>query len=358
MFYATRVNVPDAFFYLDLGDQAFVFLDHRELGVFEEKNKNSKIKAVLLNPYLAKVEVAGGEGSVPCRLALLLAREYKLDKLTIEVPTSLPLDMADFLRANGVKLVVKNPFFPEREIKSTTEVAMIEDSLKRTQITYQKIEEILTGAKMTGNTLVYKSEVLTSEILKREVDMVLLQNDMLNTMGIIISSADQAAIPHHEGHGPICPNQPIICDIFPVRRTTGYFADMTRTYVKGQASEAMVKIYDTVKRSQEAGIAAIKPGVKGSEVHKICSQVFVDAGYEVGDRGFIHGTGHGLGLDVHEGPYLRAGFDVELAPGNVVTVEPGLYYKDKGSARIEDVVVVTENGCRNLTNYPKILEIA
>src|SRR3989344_912768 len=134
MFYATRVNVPDAFFYLDLGDQAFVFLDHRELGVFEEKNKNSKIKAVLLNPYLAKVEVAGGEGSVPCRLALLLAREYKLDKLTIEVPTSLPLDMADFLRANGVKLVVKNPFFPEREIKSTTEVAMIEDSLKRTQI--------------------------------------------------------------------------------------------------------------------------------------------------------------------------------------------------------------------------------
>ena len=129
---------------------------------------------------------------------------------------------------------------------------------------------------------------------------------------------------------------------------------MTRTYVKGAPSEKLQKMYDAVREAQEAGIEAIKPGVSTKDVHALVSGVFIKAGFEVGTKGFVHGTGHGLGLDIHEDPRINDRSDIVLMQGHVVTVEPGLYYPELGGVRIEDVVCVTENGCRNLTNYPKI----
>lgn len=356
MWYLVGTVIPDEFFVLDIEAQKLIFLDKREMGAFEEHEGDRKRFAIIpLEPIIEEARKMATITDATLRVALTIMRTYAQGHTTIEVPSHFPLDLADGLRAHGMMLVVKKPFHPERAIKTVEEVAAIEGALKRTAVTFQLIEGMLRKSTIEGNRIVYNNNVLTSEFVKQSVEHTLLEHDMLNSEGLIISSGAQAAIPHHAGNGPLLAHQPIICDIFPKLRISGYFADMTRTYVKGMPTFEMRRIYDTVKEAQRAAIAAIKPGITGSIVHKISCNIFRDAGYDVGERGFVHGTGHGLGLDVHEFPFLSAANNEPLVPGNVVTVEPGLYYADRGSARIEDVVVVTEAGARNLTNYPKEL---
>jgi Xaa-Pro aminopeptidase len=128
---------------------------------------------------------------------------------------------------------------------------------------------------------------------------------------------------------------------------------MTRTYSKGKPSEKVQKIYKTVLKAQETAIKKIKPGIKASEIHQVCVDIFLKAGYDVGNKGFVHNTGHGIGIDIHEKPYLSKSSEDVLRKGMIFTVEPGLYYSGLGGVRIEDDVLVTEKGCENLTNYPK-----
>lgn len=352
MFYAVRVSIPDPFFYLKTGDKEYVFLDHREYGVFEEKNKNPHIQLVLLNPLIDAAKKMELDTTGENKLALHILREYGADKEEIEVPNNLPLSMADFLRSQGIALKVCDPFFPERLQKTSEEVAALRESLKRTQAAFDYIEDRLRGAVIDGDVLkVDGGEILTSEKLSVEVEHVLLDQDLINEEGMIISCGPHAAIPHHRGAGPLRPHQTIICDIFPRHRASGYFADTTRTYIKGNLSPEIDKMYKAVQRAQADAIAAVKPGMRALDVHQVCIDIFLELGYDVGDKGFVHGTGHGLGLDIHELPYINPRWDHTLEVGNVVTVEPGLYYPELGGVRIEDVVVVTEDGCKNLTEY-------
>jgi len=181
----------------------------------------------------------------------------------------------------------------------------------------------------------------------------MLEEDLLNVEGIIISCGPHAAIPHHRGSGPLRPNETIICDIFPRYRGNHYFADMTRTYVKGAPSPELKKLYAAVFEAQTKAIAMVRPGIRFADVHEKCVEIFAKRGYHSGNKGFIHGTGHGLGLDIHEAPYVSKGQTGVFEEGHVVTIEPGLYYPKLGGVRLEDVVWVTKNGCENLTNYPK-----
>ena len=128
---------------------------------------------------------------------------------------------------------------------------------------------------------------------------------------------------------------------------------MTRTVLKGEASPEVKEIYEAVRLAQAEGLKAIRAGVSGKEVHSRVSQVFLDQGYpEREGCGFTHSTGHGVGLDVHEKPVLSEMGEV-LQVNHVVTVEPGLYYPEIGGVRLEDLVVVKENGCKNLTNFER-----
>jgi len=353
MFYAVRVEIPDPFFYIDTGSRKYVFLDHREYGVFKEHNHNKKIELVLLNPLIEKAAARKEAGNTISKLALLLLERYGLFKKQIDVPTGFPLDMADFLRAQGVRLNPTRTIFPQRLIKSKKEAGAIREALRRTHTAFRAIEEMLRSATIKGNTLVREGTVLTSEYVKAHVEQVMLEEDLLNVEGIIISCGPHAAIPHHRGSGPLRPYQTIICDIFPRYRGNHYFADMTRTYIKGTPSPELKKLYATVLEAQTKAIAMVRPGVRFSVVHEKCVEIFLKRGYHAGNKGFIHGTGHGLGLDIHEAPYVSKGQIGTFEEGHVVTIEPGLYYPKLGGVRLEDVVRVTKNGCENLTEYPK-----
>jgi len=177
----------------------------------------------------------------------------------------------------------------------------------------------------------------------------------------IIASGDQCCDPHHEGSGPIKADASIIFDIFPRSQKTGYFGDLSRTVVRGRASQRLKQAYATVREGQELAFRMIRDGVDGQRVHQKILDLFGRRGFPTGKiggrmQGFFHGTGHGLGLDIHEPPRIAA-IQATLRAGHVVTVEPGLYYPGMGGVRLEDVVVVTAKGNYNLTRYPKFLEI-
>ena len=222
------------------------------------------------------------------------------------------------------------------------------------------MEDVLRASTISGDTLLYEGNVLTSEFLSAKVEQTLLSRDLASECGMIVSCGSHAAIPHHRGAGPIRPHQTIICDLFPRHRKTGYFSDITRTFVKGTVSDEIKKMYDAVYEAQTTAVKMIKPGVERSDVHQACIDIFLARGYHAGDKGFTHGTGHGLGIDLHEAPYVRGASEVSgvFEPGHVVTVEPGLYYPEIGGIRIEDVVWVTEDGNDNLTTYHKDYHIA
>ncbi len=325
----------------------------------------SACKAVPLGSLVDEARAMEGDASIINKVALLLFQKYQLLDVPVAVSKWFPLDMADYLRARGAKLEVCELFLPERIKKSRAEVEHIRESLRWTCAAFERIENILHESKIKEDSLVFRGEILTSEVLKREVERILFDCDMEDAEGMIISSGYQAAMPHHEGAGPIRPRTSIVCDIFPRNRTSGYFADMTRTYVKGAPPERLSKMYDAVAKAQDAAFKVIKAGVRASDAHAAAEKVIQEAGFDVGpfgqtqgrDQGFIHGLGHGLGLDVHEAPSVGPHSRTILGAGTVITVEPGLYYPEWGGVRLEDVVVVTEQGCENLTNYSRKLEI-
>ncbi|NTV41083.1 MAG: aminopeptidase P family protein [Candidatus Moranbacteria bacterium] len=353
MRYAIGMDFVDAFFYLETESEKLIFLDQREIGVFAEKNENQDLKGVL-NAELArqasekKLKTSNENG-----LALQIIKTYCAENEAVCVPEYFPLGMADFLRSQGVKIQTQNSFFPNREIKNEKEVSYIRENIAKTTKAFRRIEEILRASSIKDDHLIFEDQRLTSEFVKKECDRILLEEDMFNDMNIIISSGPHTAHPHHHGEGCLQPHVPIICDIFPRSRKNGYFADMTRTYVKGKPSEMFEEMYEAVLAAQQEAFKNIKAGVKAKDVHTAVSQIFTQRGFHIGDVGFVHGTGHGLGLEVHEQPFINATSESVLQAGNIVTVEPGLYYPDHGGIRIEDVVLVTKDGCENLTNYPK-----
>jgi Xaa-Pro aminopeptidase len=171
------------------------------------------------------------------------------------------------------------------------------------------------------------------------------------------------------GSGPLRAGEAIVMDIFPQHKTTRYWADMTRTVSKGEPSAEILKMYEVVKRAQDAGIKALKPGVTGRSIYEMVEDIIFAAGYDTlrpgqqhGSRangalprGFIHGLGHGVGLEIHEAPSVGRGGTSPLMVGDVVTVEPGVYDPEIGGVRLEDMLVITEAGSRNLTRAPRQL---
>ena len=281
----------------------------------------------------------------------------------VAVPPNLGVLYADELRARGLTVTPDAGLFAGmRRAKSEAEISYIEKTQRVVEEACARAVAVLGEAEVgEGDVLRWQGETLTSEVLRAEIDTLLLRRGC-NAEETIVAGGSQAADPHERGSGPLRAGEAIIVDVFPADRRTRYHADMTRTFVKGEPSGELQRMYDAVLESQEAALAMIGPGVNGKSVHEKVSDVLHERGYETTKHdqkegepltvGFFHGTGHGVGLEVHEAPRVST-VDEELEPGDVVTVEPGLYYPEVGGVRIEDLVVVTEDGCRNLTDFPK-----
>jgi Xaa-Pro aminopeptidase len=162
------------------------------------------------------------------------------------------------------------------------------------------------------------------------------------------------------GHGEIQPGEPIVIDVWPRDPESGCYADMTRTYVIGDPPDELVEYHRLVHEALEQTLAACKPGVAGRDVYVVACEIFHQAGYPTGlhktqgevlQEGFFHGLGHGVGLEVHEQPWLSR-YPGELVEGDVITLEPGLYRQGFGGCRLEDLALVTADGAELLTNYP------
>ncbi|HEY2073262.1 MAG TPA: Xaa-Pro peptidase family protein, partial [Gaiellaceae bacterium] len=206
-------------------------------------------------------------------------------------------------------------------------------------------------------------EPLTSERIKLEMQRVFVAHDVVADEFIVAHGA-QGAVGHDMGSGPISAGEPVVFDLWPRDRETAAFTDMTRTYVVGEPSDEIREYHRLCKQVLELTTAATKPGVNGSELMRMACDVFAEHGYptqltkkpgEVLDSGFFHGLGHGVGLEVHERPWLSVVGD-DLVPGDVITLEPGLYRAGYGGVRLEDILLVTDDGAETITDYPYDLE--
>jgi len=221
---------------------------------------------------------------------------------------------------------------------------------------------LVAAADVAGSDLVHEGQPLTSERVRQEIDLWLLARGFDNVPSIVAGGTDGADC-HNLGSGVLRTGQPIIIDIFPRDRRTRYHGDCTRTVVHGDVPDELARMHAAVVAAKAAATAACRAGVTGEEVHQAAAETIVQHGYALGlpaDSapadfcGMVHGTGHGIGLDVHEPPLLDVGGPV-LVVGDALTIEPGLYHRTLGGIRVEDMVIVTEEGCDNLNQLPEDL---
>jgi Xaa-Pro aminopeptidase len=194
---------------------------------------------------------------------------------------------------------------------------------------------------------------LTAEFIKFSMHSLLLQHGC-SAVDTIVSCGEETSIPHMTGTGPLRSGEPIVIDLFPVEENSGYYADMTRTIVKGDPTPEIIEMYTALREAKRLGIAGVKAGVSGADIHQVVVDFFKDTGYESNSRGFIHNLGHGVGLQVHELPIVGPS-GTTLISGNVITIEPGLYYPGIGGVRLEDIGAVTKTGFENFTAFPEEL---
>ena len=357
MLYAVGFFVPDPFIFFQHREKKFAVLSDLEI---DRAKKQAHVHRVLaLSLYQRKLRQLGKPAAM-IEVLDLIFRERGIRSLI--VPANFSALLSDQLRAKGFSVQIRrDPFWAERETKNRVEVAQITESLRIARLGLEAGIRMLKRTQTKRDGYLYVSGTrLTSEMLKTAVNTKIMAQGWLPSH-TIISSGNQCVDPHHEGSGPIRANSSIIFDIFPRSQYNGYFGDLSRTVVRGRASDKLKEIYATVQAGQQIGYEQIRHGVNGKEVHQNILALFESRGFHTGRingrmQGFFHGTGHGLGLDIHEPPRI-APVDAILRAGHVVTVEPGLYYLGIGGVRLEDVVVVTAKGNRNLTDCPQFLEI-
>jgi len=359
MLYATGLFVPDPFIYLRTTGRPLIVMS--DLEIDRARAQAPHCRVVSLSRFQKALRDRGILRPGLAHVIRLVLRQSAVRRAT--VPGQFPLGLARDLEKLGVQVRPRpGNFFPEREIKSAAEVRKISAALMMAEVGMAEAMQVLRAAKISrGRKLFHHNLPLTSEKLRSVIDCAILQASGL-AANTIVAGGRQACDPHERGYGPLYAHEPIIIDIFPRSQKTGYFGDITRTVVRGRASEAIRKLYATVWQGQKLAFKKVRANVPTGDVHRAVQEYFLQQGYKTGRRhgrmeGFFHGTGHGLGLEIHESPRLGANSTGKLRPGHVVTVEPGLYYPAIGGVRLEDVALVTSNGARNLTRFEKVLEL-
>jgi Xaa-Pro aminopeptidase len=357
LYYATKFIAPDPFIYMEVKGERLLVMSDLEM----DRAKTQAIADRVLSYSELEKNAKAQKIKDPTTVDIvhLVLKEAKIRQLL--VPANFPFIYATRLQELGYSLKPKrDPFYEQRVIKTAEEVASIEAAQRATEEAVAAAHTVLRQTTIRDHVLWLEGDCLTSERIKQLINVKLMERGCI-AQHTIVAGGEQACDPHNEGSGPLPADRSIIFDVFPRSATTRYFADMSRTVIRGTASPELKRLYQTVKDAQEDAIDKIKDGADGMKIHQgICAR-FEKAGYRTGlvngrMQGYFHGTGHGVGLDIHEAPRISRTGSL-LQEGHVVTVEPGLYYPGLGAVRIEDMVLVTKDGCRNLTDFPKVFEL-
>ncbi|MGQ3412099.1 M24 family metallopeptidase [Natrinema sp. LN54] len=352
--YVSGFTAPDPYQTLVTRDGVHLLVSGLEYGrASADANADSVTRRAAYDYQRLVAEHGQYEGKIRTLAAFLEDHDVE----SIAVPRNFPTGTADGLREFGLGVTVEREgiIATIRATKTDWEVDQIRASQRANEAAMARAEELIATADIEDGVLVRDGEPLTSERVTEEIEVTLLRNGCGLDETIVACGAD-GADPHDRGSGPLEPDSPIVIDIFPRDKETGYFADMTRTFARGDPGEEARRRYEVTRDAYEAALETVAAGVTGAAVHDAACDVIEDAGYETlrsdpnTETGFIHSTGHGVGLDIHEEPSVSpAGGDLE--PGHVISIEPGIYDPAVGGVRIEDLVVVTEDGYENLTDY-------
>ena len=352
MLYLGRIQVPDAFVAFVARGKKYAVLGALELG--RARKESAFDKVLQLETYLQRARKRWPDRKPgPAEVVALVAAEFRVKNFYI--PDDFPAGLATRISQLGVGLtIVTDAIFPEREVKTRTEIAAIREGNRCSAAGLDAAERLLRASKVKGRQLLHEGKPLTSERLRRTIEVACLEAGGISH-GTIAAGGDQACDPHCVGHGPLRANELIVVDVFPRVQTTGYHGDMTRTFLRGRASDAQRALVEAVRAAQFGAMQSIRAGVNGRDIHHGVIAEFEQRGYATkhtakGSVGFFHGTGHGLGLAVHELPRMST-VDHTLLKDSVVTVEPGLYYPGLGGCRIEDVVQITARGVKQLSDF-------
>ena len=368
IYYLTKFLAPDPFIFLKRVDaDPILVVSQMEYSRAQKQSIIKTVKSYVDYNYLQVVKTAK-EPQLGAMKFIAKVAEKELGMGTkICVPPDFPVKAADVLREEGLTI---NPMFgvveKARETKDIQEVEEIRAVQEVTEKATTEAIELIANADIGVNkTLLVNGEPLTVGRLKSFFGHRLLDNGCLIEEDIIVACGPKTSDPHYVGEpeDELKADQPIILDIYPRSIQKRYWTDMTRTIVKGRASDKLKKMFKTVSEAKNASLDAIQAGALGSHVYDVCCDVLEKAGYETTrggkkiTKGMPHSLGHGVGLQIHESPRMSELYTSPLKAHSIVTVEPGLYDPDIGGVRLEDIIEVTKSGYNNLTRMETQLEI-
>jgi Xaa-Pro aminopeptidase len=361
MRHEVAVVVPDPFLYVERNGERHVVTSSLEA---ERVGGQNGIQSHAFEEFGLDELVKQGVSMEDAGLgtAVQAVKELGVDKAV--VPPTFPLLLADRLRSEGIEITPdRETFVQRRRVKSRSELEGIRRAQRGAEAGMDAARELFRRAEEKDGRLILDGEPLTCERVKNAIQQAFTDLDLLSDE-FIVSHGAQTAIGHEMGEGEIKASEPIVLDLWPRDRESSCYADMTRTFAVGEPPEELVAFHSLVHEALERAREAIKPGIAGRDVYVLVAELFHEAGYPTGlhkpdgevlENGFFHGLGHGVGLEVHEQPWLSR-YPGQLVEGDVITLEPGLYRSGYGGCRLEDLVLVTDDGAESLTTYPYGLE--
>jgi len=354
MYFATKFRAGDPFCYIQTRNaRDMMLISDMEKGRAQKESRIEEIVPLSFCDYKKRLKETADPGRAygEC-IGQLLQKEGVRH---VAVPRDFPVYTAQVLKEMGFTVnPIQSPLRKLREGKEKGEVNLIRQVQQANEEAMQAAIEAIRIAEIEDNKLFLEGQPLTASRVRRIIEHCLLDHDC-RAHGTIVACGKGAADPHWHGEGQLLASEPIVIDIFPQHKMHHYCGDMTRTVTRGETTEQLQQMYDAVLAAQEKALGMLKPGVAANDVHQAVCDEFEERGYftdaEKGE-GYIHSTGHGVGLEVHEAPSIGLR-EIPLQPGNIITIEPGLYYPQIGGIRLEDLVLITEHGYENLNTFEK-----
>ncbi|MEM1578367.1 MAG: Xaa-Pro peptidase family protein [Archaeoglobaceae archaeon] len=336
-FYATKFRSSSAMFYLIGADGTeLLLLPEMELNRALRESRVKEIASYEMLGYEDKLKELKLPRKAVAEILVQLLKEGRAKKVL--VPNEFPAYFALFLQENFEVETVENPFLKMRAVKTSSEITEIRMNCEKLLAVFSEALKLIRSRKFNCDGI---RNFIESELWDRG----LIAEDTICVSGKL--SAD----PHELGGGNI--EDHLLIDVFP-RNRNGYYADFTRTVILNDNQELKEMLSATVD-AQKKAISMLREGINGREVHETVKDTLKSYGFETKKgEGFIHSTGHGVGLEVHEEPRIGE-VDVTLKSGMVVTIEPGLYYKKVGGVRVEDTVLIRKEDCEILTPFERFL---